>query len=157
MPNGTSYISIPFELSDTYIRDVFSSINSTYTRVRTYVNNTWKTFNPAYADKYNRDLLNVSTDMGLVVTVDGNSVFHIEGNTPETVHLHLTKGSNLVPYLSMRPLPVHTAFADIPWYRVQRWDCETDKYVDMRGDDMLLPGHTYWVYVSYESEFYVDF
>jgi len=158
MPNGSSEIAVPFVLNDTYIRHVFQSVDDSYSRVLTFINGSWRSFNPAYPDKFNLDLLYVEIYMGLIVRLNnGSRSFTTDGFLPLEYTLHLRSGSNFVPYLSMRPMRLDAAFADVPWYRVQRWDSETGTYIDMKGDELLLPGHAYWVYASEMSILTVDF
>ncbi len=158
MGMNESEVALPFLFNDTYIRTVLSSINSSYSKALTFVNGTWRSFNPAYPDKYNLDFLHVETYMGLQLQVNkSRAVLRISGPLPEKYTLHLRKGSNFVPYLSMRAMRLDRAFAYVPWYRVQRWDWQKGDYVDMRGNETLLPGHAYWVYTSAECIITYDF
>ena len=158
MGQGISEISIPFILEDNYIRSVFESINNSYSKALTFTNGSWKSFNPAYPDKFNLDFLYVETYMGINLNINRSRAnLTIEGPLSQTYVLHLRKGSNFVPYLSMNPMRLDRAFADVPWYRVQRWDWQKGEYADMRGNETLLPGHAYWVYTSEECIITYDF
>ena len=154
--NNSSDISIPLFLANTTTRDVFSCIdgteNGSYSRVSTYLDGKWKTFNPAYPDKFNLDLLHIYPYMGLILNIkSGHANFTVSGNLTDRMNISLSvKDDNFVPYPFMKPMRVDTVLAGIPWYRVERWDWSTQSYVDMKGDELMLPGHSYWVEVSYD-------
>ena len=153
--NNSSEISIPLFLANTTTRDVFSCIDNTdngsYSRVSTYVDGEWKTFNPAYPDKFNLDLLHIYPYMGLILNIDsGHANFTVSGNLTDSMNISLSsKHDNFIPYPFMKPMRVDSALAGVPWYRVERWDWRNQSYVDMKGDELMMPGHSYWVEVSY--------
>ena len=158
MGDGNSELGFPLQMNDTYIRTVLNSINGSYSKALTYRNGSWSSFNPEYPDKYNLDFLHIEMDMGVVIKVNRSRAnLTTSGYLPDTYTTHLRKGSNFVPYLSMIPMRLDRAFAHVPWYRVQRWDWEKGEYVDMRGNETLLPGHAYWVYTSEECIITYDF
>ncbi len=145
------------------IREAFECINKTengsYSVIYSY-NDAWNPvkFDVTRPDKFN-SLRTIPMTKGLEINIGSNIAnFTISGILPSNLTLHLRNNLfNFVSYPSMNPMRVDRALQGIPWYRVQRWDWETKSYVDMRGDDLMLPGHGYWIYVSYECDWLVDF
>ena len=157
LPEGTPMIAAPFTLYDRYIRHVFEDINGSYDKVSSFVNGSWLTFKPAYPDKYS-DIKYIKTDMAYLVSVNRSSaVLSLSGSLAGSDSIHLRRGSNMVPYLSVEPLAVRDALGDLPYYSVERWDAEKIAYVEMGPYDLLLPGESYWIYMNHDATLTFDF
>lgn len=154
-----SDISIPFILEDSGTRDVFECINGTengtYDKVVSYYGGT-RTFVVDRPDKFN-NLKEISPSMGLRIRIRSDFAnFTVKGILPKNWTIHLKEGSNFVSYPFMQPMRVDRALQGVPWYMVQRWDWQNQRYISMKGDDILLPGYAYWIYVSYDHDWTVD-
>ncbi len=161
MGKGWSDISIPL-LLDTYsIREVFSVIegteNGSYDKLESY-DGTWHSFDPNRPDQFNA-WKEFSPYYGLTIDITSKQAnFTVSGELPRNFTINLTSSHpNFVPYPLMKPSRVDVALAGIPWYKVQRWDWRNQRYVDMKGDDIMIPGYAYWIYVSYDSAWSVGF
>lgn len=155
MGKGWSDISIPFMLPTYSIRDVFSCIdgteNGSYSKIESY-DGTWHTFNPSRPDKFNK-WKEFSPYFGLSINITSQTAnFTVSGILSSDMRVNLSSSHpNFLSFISMNPLRVDKALQGVPWYRVQRWDWQEHIYVDMRGDEIMLPGYSYWIYVSYDS------
>ena len=161
MGKNWSTISIPLSLPTYSIDSVFSCIHNTengsYDKLESY-DGSWHTYDPNRPPQFNA-WKEFWPEYGLLIDISSDEAnFTVNGSLPYRMNINLSsEHSNFVSYPYMHPMRVDQALAGIPWYRVQRWDWETQSYINMKGDDIMLPGYSYWIYVSYSSVWSASF
>jgi hypothetical protein len=161
MGSNVSTICIPLNLSNYSIKYVFSQIynteNGSYDKIEGY-DGAWHTYDPNRPPQFNM-WKEFSPYCGLLIDITTKTAnFSISGSLIYDININLSSNhANLVSYPFMHSMRVDRALSHIPWYRVQRWDWETQRYIDMKGDDIMIPGYAYWIYVSYDSIWQTSF
>lgn len=158
---GWNLISIPLEVTDTSIPNVFSSIDGKWDNVKyfdqTDVNDHWKGYSPAKPPGTN-DLLNIDNTMGFWIHVTEPCTLNVTGTVPTFTNITLFAGWNLVGYPSMTGRNITDALAGTGYDKPVEGFNATSPYLISQYSDayMMQPGEGYWVHVPADTVWVVD-
>ena len=151
---GWNLISIPWQKEPKDIESVLSGI--WWDRAMVYLNGTWHTYNKNRDAKYNLGFPKVDNTMGIWVHVISSGKITGYAYAMTSTEIHLYKGWNLVSYPSNHDKKVSDALTGIPWEHVQTTDADGNMYSLSKDNYMLAGGRAYWIYVSEDCVWTVD-
>jgi hypothetical protein len=149
---GSNLISLYRQPEDTDIASVLSSISGKYTSVWAFIDNTWKTYDPANPGF--SDLTTMEPGRGYWVEMNESATIIVTGLHPSH-STDLGNGSNLVGYNSAGSWDTPEAVASIEGQYVSVWafiegswklyDPANPGFSDLTT---MAPGYGYWIDVS---------
>ena len=152
LSQGSNLISLYRQPEDTEIASVLSSISGKYTSVWTFIDNTWKVYdpvNPGFSD-----LTTMEAGRGYWVEMNESATMIVAGLVPSN-STDLVNGSNLVGYNSASLRDTPEAVASIEGECVSVWafiegswkvyDPANSGFSDLTT---MQPGYGYWIDVS---------
>jgi len=152
LSQGSNLISLYRQPEDTDIASVLNSISGKYTSVWAFIDNTWKTYDPANPGF--SDLTTMEAGRGYWVEMDESATMIVTG-LPASNSTELGNGSNLVGYSSASPWGTPDAVASIEGLYVSVWafiegswklyDPANPGFSDLTA---MAPGYGYWIDVS---------
>ncbi len=157
---GWNLISIPLKQSNTSIAQVFSTITGTYNIIQWYnpLDGTWLDSNGG--------LMDIDRFMGLWIHMKNSAKLITNGSVVNSV-IHLTEGWNLVGYPSFSETSVISVFSDVPSFEAVQCYNSSDTSDHWKhhkenkpfGNDLtsMKSGLGYWVFVSWDSEWIVEY
>jgi hypothetical protein len=160
---GWNLISVPLVQSNTSVESVLSSIGGKYDIVKFYnstdMTDPWKTYAPSRPVSLS-DLIEINHKMSLWVhiTATGTTTLVLSGTAPSTTTIHLNPGWNFVSYPSLTAgMTVNDAFTGTSWDRVETYDGNNPYLIaEMNGFEYMVPGQGYWVHVTSDCNWIVD-
>jgi hypothetical protein len=157
---GWSLISIPLKPFDTSLDLVFSTISGSYNIIQWHdlVNGRWMDSDGALTD--------VDNTMGLWIHMKNSAKLITNGSLRNSL-IHLTNGWNLVGYPSFYEPAIDLEFSDVPAFESAQYYNSSDDldhwkhYNEVKsfGNDLSImkAGRGYWVYVSSDSDWIVEY
>ncbi len=161
---GWNLISLPLTPADTSILTALADRDgdTSWTRAMWYNPSTpadlWKQYNSAWGAALN-DLGAVTASMGiwLYVSTVGDGFINVTGSAQASTVVSLKAGWNLVGYPSNTQRTVATALAGVPYDLVEGFDgAATYKTVALTGASLMAPGKAYWIRVTADAEWTVN-
>jgi hypothetical protein len=158
---GHNLVSSPLILEDTSASSVLATgllPTSNFLYARYYdardAGDPWKEFSKTGY----RELERVDNGQGIWVGSSGTTQITVAGIVPDYYQVVLRAGWNLVGYPSMTPMTVSDALAGLPVLRIEGEDptCPPYNLRVLGGNDLMTPGHGYWIYVSSDSMWMID-
>ena len=147
-------ICFPWMSTPTSITDALSGWSWSRAMVYDNQNKVWYTYNTARAAKYNLGFPMVDNTMGIWVEVSAHG--DKSGTGSGTTNVPLYTGWNLVGYPSGTTRTVADALNGIPYDHVQTYDNSTGTIIELSGTDNMVPGLAYWIHVTADATWSVD-
>jgi outer membrane protein assembly factor BamB len=133
-----------------------TAIDGNWTRAMTYINGTWHTYDKNRDAKYNLGFPKVDSTMGLwIYSPYSDTIISYYLNTPRNTTICLHKGWNLVGYPSSNDSKVSDALSGVPWIYLQTADADGNLY-SLSSDDYLIVNRAYWIYVTSDGAWTVE-
>lgn len=159
--DGWNFVSFPLMPVNTSIESVLGSIAGSYDMVQYYdalASIHWKnyaTFKPTGLNDL--DVLDNRMGFWLHIT-SGPVALTIDGYEPISTNIDLFTGWNMVAYPSSTNRTVQTALAGLPWDSVEA-ENQTASYgiSEMQATDNMIAGKGYWIKVSSDCVWTVDY
>lgn len=157
---GWNLISIPYDQFDPGIYTVLSSIAGKWDCTMTYsetYQNKWIS-NSVYRPDQLDDMSLITHVIGfwINVTEPGQSLI-VEGIDPGVTNIQLYAGWNLVGYPTLMPRSVSSALAGTGYDAVAGYDgLDPYRITPLTGGYMMQPGEGYWVHVTSDTTWTVD-
>ena len=142
---GWNLISLPWQNSTMDISRALSGIN--WTRAMLYENGIWKTYDRNRDSRYNLGFPGLDNTYGIWIYSENNSTLYGPGANIGNTSIPLHKGWNLVGYPSGTIRNVSAALYGIPYEYVQA-ENDTGDIITLTPSDMMVPGKGYWIYVT---------
>jgi len=135
---------------------ILDAIDGNWTRAMVYLDNQWYTYDKNREAKYNIGFPELNYTIGLwIYSPSGENITSYYLSTPENTTIHMHKGWNLVGYPSSHDEKVSEALKGIPWTHIQTADAEGNIF-SLASDDYLIVGRAYWIYVSEDCDWRVE-
>jgi hypothetical protein len=150
---GWNLISIPWLKNDTGIEDALSTIK--WDRGMVY-DGEWHTFDRNRDSKYNLGLTEINNKQGVWIYAPENSILSGPGEHLGNTNIVLKKGWNLVGYPSIHEKTVSDALSGIPYEYVQAYNTTSGQMETLGPEDVMEPRKGYWVYVTENCEWTVE-
>ena len=158
---GWNLASIPFEPVNRSFRSVLGSIAGQYDQVILHnasdTSDPWKSFS-IYRPNVLNDLVELGNEMGFWVHATGNCTLLVSGIPPETTHIPLHAGWNLVSYPTCsNNVTLEIAFSGTGMDGVEG-SCAFSPYYlrELSTSYVMQPGEGYWVHVPADTTWTVD-
>jgi hypothetical protein len=151
---GWNLISIPWQSAPANITDVLSGIS--WDRAMLYINNTWYTYNRNRDAKYNLGFPMVDNTLGIWVHVTSNGTMRKPSEDMGNTSIYLHKGWNLVGYPSDTSINVTSVLHGIPYEYVQTYNTSSGQIETLTATDIMEPGKGYWIYVTEDCTWTVE-
>ena len=158
--DGWNLISFPLIPSDTSVENLLDSISGNWDTVKWYDPSDqadhWKSYRMGMSTN---DLTDIDNTMGFWLHVtDSTDDLVIYGTEPVIINISLSAGWNLVSY----PCNTTDIVANALWGtgadRVECYDGSSSYLISEMGPaEMMMPGNGYWVHVSADSIWAVDY
>lgn len=158
--DGWNFISFPLSPLDETIESLFSSIDGQWDMIEhynaSYVNDPWKsyaTFKPAFLN----DLTWLYHHHGFWLHVTNATTLVIYGRPVNYAQIYLKSGWNMVGYPSYTSKPIWDALNGTGYDAVEGFD-QAMPYntIPLNDTYMMKPGEGYWVHVSADTFWIVD-
>lgn len=157
---GWNLVSVPLKQSNTSVKRVLITIAGSYNIIVGYNSEDGKWHNS------NNDLTDIDHKMGFWIHMKTSGRLVTNGSAVNSV-IHLTGGWNLMGYPSFYETSVGSEFSDVPSFGAVQCYNNSDtsdhwkhnKTGKSFGNDLILmkPGLGYWVFVSSDSDWIVDY
>ncbi len=149
---GWNLVSLPWLSAPTDINDALNGLD--WSRAMIYQNGCWRTYNKGRDAKFNLGFPLV--DNTVAIYVYANTDYTLTGSANDlgntTITLH--PGWNMVGYPSGTERTVSDALNGISYDFIQGFN--GTNIFDMNGSDMMVPGHGYWIHVTTEQDWTVE-
>jgi len=149
---GWNLISIPLDMADTSVMNVFASISGYLESVKYFDSadkaDPWKSYRPGGTAN---DLANIERDMGVWVRLNAACTLSIEGSVPTSTTINLLAGWNLVGYPSGTERTVADVLAGTGYDRVEGFMPESPYVQELADTHLMRPGEAYWVMVPADT------
>ena len=157
---GWNLVSIPLKQANTSITQIFSTIVGSYNIIYWYNSNDGNWYSSGSG------LTDADHTMGLWIHLNTPGKLITNGSVVNSM-IHLTKGWNLVGYPSFSETLVDSEFSDVPSFEAAQCYNNSDTFDHWKhykeykifGNDLtaMKPGLGYWVYISSDSDWYVEY
>ncbi len=154
--NGWNMVSFPWMNTTTTLSDALSGLSWDRAMVYNNQNKVWYTYNTARADKYNLGFPTLDNTMGIWVHVTSSGSENGPTTNIGTTTVSLYKGWNLVGYPSNTVRTVSNALSGIPYDIVQTYNTTTGQIQTLADTDNMVPGKAYWIHVTADATWSVD-
>ena len=152
--SGWNLISFPWMNTPTSITDALSGWNWDRAMVYDNQNKVWYTYNTNRDSKYNLGFPQIDNTMGIWVEMSAHG--DKSGIGSGTTNITLYTGWNLVGYPSSTAQTVSDALNGIPYDIVQTYDNSTGNIEPLNSGDYMNPGQAYWIHVTADATWSVD-
>jgi hypothetical protein len=164
---GWNLLSRPLLATDTSVPAVFTDLdgNTTWTYIQSYnasdVSDHWKTW-ASFRPSSQNDLAVADQKVGVWLyipdaTALGDGIIRVSGFAPVNESVQLKAGWNLVGYPSLTQRSVTDALLGLPYTSVEGYSA-SDPYrlTTLAGGYMMTPGEAYWIQVSSDCVWTLD-
>ena len=164
---GWNFISFPILASgspDLVLNDLAGDGTTQWDVIKWYnpqdTTDPWKTFRMGSSSN---DLLTINNCAGLWVhiTVPGNNLLTVQGLTPGTTDIQLYTGWNLVGYPSATPIDADATLPPLDADFIAEYNIASpyliDQYAVVPGAVEMSEGNAYWVHVTADCMWSVDY
>ena len=162
---GWNLISVPLKQSDTNISNVLDDNggDTAWNITRRYepidANDHWLTY-ATFKSQGHNDLIDINRTMGLWISITdvGDGYLNVTGMRAGFTTIILYKGWNLVGYPSLTEKNVSDALKGIPYDKVEGFDANSPPYYlkILTDEDMMRPGCGYWIHVTTDCKWIID-
>lgn len=158
LTTGWNLISIPLDMADTSIEGVLASISGSWDSVKYYTpldaSDPWKSYRSSGTAN---DLAVIDMTMGIWVHATANCTLSVQGEIRPTTQITLYAGWNLVGYPSQTEMAVADALWGTGADRVEIFDPASPTLIMPVGPGYIMrPGEGYWVHVSADTIWSID-
>ncbi len=156
--DGWNFVSFPVEVSDTSLLTVLQTLDWNYVLCyNTSDPDKWSTNNIVRPD-FMDDLWALDHTRGMWLNTTGNDNMIVAGSVRTSTTITLKAGWNLVGYTSFNTsTTMSDALFGLPVDLVERFDAPSPyMMIPMLGTDIMMPGEAYWVSVSADCVWTVD-
>ncbi len=152
---GWNLISMPLILADTSVENVLSSISGKWEVVKWYdgLTKTWKTYRVGSSMN---TFFHIDRTMGFWLHALEFCNLTVSGEIPASTSITLYAGWNLVGYSSMTEETVSNALWGTGADRVEVYQSESPYIREAESTYVMKPGEGFWVRVSVDSVWVVD-
>jgi PKD repeat protein len=149
---GWNLVSIPLNMDNISVENVFSSISGKWDVVKYYetldVADPWKTYRQGSSVN---DLSNLGRTMGFWLHMVEPCWLNVSGNVPVSTAITLHAGWNLVGYPNLGERAISVALAGTGYDAIEGFIATAPFIQPLVGTYMMKPGEGYWVHVPADT------
>ncbi|MBS3146648.1 hypothetical protein J4471_03040, partial [Candidatus Woesearchaeota archaeon] len=143
LERGFNFISVPFELTNNQIDQVFVGILPNLDRIYSYDSN-WLVFRTNFNLPVN--LNTVEPLKGYIVIMNNPDAVTFAGNINSNRQRSLSQGWNLISINSVTSINVNSALQGLDYSSVWAYNTDIDDYEELNPNlDQFEPGISYWI------------
>jgi len=146
LQQGYNFISVPFELTNNNINDVFVGILNDLSRIYSFDSN-WFVYrvNPNPPSTLN----SVESLKGYIIILNNPTSVTISGTIDINKQRNLNQGWNLISINSLTQIQINTALQGLDYTSIWKFDNNLQDYIQLNPSiDSLEPGKAYWIYLN---------
>jgi len=146
LQQGYNFISVPFELTNNNINDVFVGIFNDLSRIYSFDSN-WFVYrvNPNPSSTLN----SIESLKGYIIIMNNPSTITLTGTIDTNKQRNLNQGWNLISINSLTSIVINTTLQDLDYTSIWKFDNNLQDYVQLNPSiDSLEPGKAYWIYLN---------
>src|SRR3989338_5345688 len=146
LQQGFNFVTIPFELTDNNINQVFAGILNDISRIYAFEVN-WKVYRTTPIPPSTLSI--ISPLKGYIVIMNNPNTISLAGNINSNNQVNLQTGWNLIGTNSLSLINVNTALQGLDYTTVWSYDINQQTYIQLNPlIDNFEPGKAYWVYLN---------
>jgi len=146
LQQGYNFITVPFELTDNNINQVFAGILNDLSRIYAFEVN-WKVYRTTPIPPSTLSI--ISPLKGYIVIMNNPNTISLAGNINSNNQVNLQTGWNLIGTNSLSLINVNTALQGLDYTTVWSYDINQQTYIQLNPlIDNFEPGKAYWVYLN---------
>ncbi len=157
LASGWNLVSFPWiSGSHSSINQILNGVSWDRAMVYDNQNKEWLTYNANRDSKFNFAFPELDNAAGVWVHMTSSGYVVGPGDNIGTTYLHLYKGWNLMGYPSDTVRTVSDALSGVPYEYVETYNSTSGQMVSLGANDTMNPGSAYWIYVTYDTTWGVD-
>jgi len=143
---GFNFITVPFELTNNDINQVFNTIINDVNRIY-YFNNSWKVFRNNLSTP--SSLNSIESLSGYIVVMNNQRSLTIRGPINNSSQINSNSGWNLIGINSLSSISIQAALQNLNYTSVWEYNNLLNNYVQLNPlTDNFEPGKAYWIYLN---------